>query len=298
MKNLCLVLTLAGLLLPLPARAEAAESDTTATIDRPYLYEVMRHLYRWYMDESDIEKVSGLKDVTFRVQPLHPKLDPGDRSEVAEVSLPDFGITVEVKKANYTIEELDAVISNDTFKITRVSRDVANVGGREVKTDYAEMRDYLFRTRKDVQFPEGDLLMRMRLAARKELRKYIESTGVPMPTGTQIVHLAPLSPVANEAWAFWETGRILIRFAFDIDLANPEVWEHEDLAVRVYDVERQVVVSLDEVPGSNAFLTRDQVGRALFNCVILGKRIELDPKEAEAAESSTAEPPQPTAWQK
>ena len=297
MKKVCLLLALISA-TALPARAAEPAPDTTATIDKPYLYEVMRHLYRWYMDESDIEKVAGLKDVTFRVRPLHPKLDAGDRSELAEITLADFGISVEAKKADYTIEELDAVISNDTFKITRVSRDIANGEGREIKADYAEMRDYLFRTRKDAQFPEGDLLMRMRLAARKELKKQVESTGGPMPEGVQVVHLAPLSPVANEAWAFWEAGRILIRFASDIDLANPAVWEHEDLAVRIYDIERQVVVSLDEVPGSNAFLTRDQVGRALFNCIILGKRIELDPKAAEAAEIPADKAPQPTAWQK
>jgi hypothetical protein len=284
MKKLCLMLALAGATI-LPAHATEPIPDATAQIDKAYLYEVMRHLYRWYMDESDIEKVASLKDVTFRVRPVHPKLDAGDRSELAEITFVDFGVSVQVKKANYTIEELAAVISNDTFKITRVSRDVADGDGREVKADYAEMRDYLFRTRKDAQFPEGELLMRMRLAARKELKKHIESIGAPMPEGVQVIHLAPLSPVANEAWVLWESGRILIRFASDIDLANPEVWEHEDLAVRIYDIERQVVVSLDEVPGSNAFMTRDQVGRALYNCIILGKRIEVNPKEAEAAET-------------
>lgn len=288
MTRLCLLLALASAMM-LPARAAEPAPDTTASIDKTYIYEVMRHLYRWYMDESDIEKVASLKDVTFRVRPLHPKLDEGDRSELAEITFVDFGVSVQVKKANYTIEELAAVISNETFKITHVSRDVASGDGREVKADYAEMRDYLFRTRKDAQFPEGDLLIRMRLAARKELRKHIESLGAPMPEGPQVIHMAPLSPVANETWVFWESGRVLIRFASDIDLANPEVWDHEDLAVRIYDIERQVVVSLDEVPGSNAFMTRDQVGRALFNCVILGKRIEVNPKEVEAVEARNAD---------
>jgi hypothetical protein len=30
---------------------------------------------------------------------------------------------------------------------------------------------------------------------------------------------------------------------------------------------------MEETAGSNAFLTRDQVGRALVNCVVLGKRL-------------------------
>jgi hypothetical protein len=37
------------------------------------------------------------------------------------------------------------------------------------------------------------------------------------------------------------------------------------------------VVSLDEVAGSNAFMTRDQAGRILFNCMVLGRRLELAP---------------------
>ena len=27
-----------------------------------------------------------------------------------------------------------------------------------------------------------------------------------------------------------------------------------------------------KMPGSNEFLTRDQVGRALFNCILLGRK--------------------------
>ena len=70
---------------------------------------------------------------------------------------------------------------------------------------------------------------------------------------------------------------MLIRFASDIDLASPAVWEHEELAARLYDIDENVVVSLDEVAGSNAYLTRAQVGRALYNCIVLGRRVELQP---------------------
>jgi hypothetical protein len=82
---------------------------------------------------------------------------------------------------------------------------------------------------------------------------------------------------------------MLIRFASDIDLANPTVWEHEELAVRTYDIDRQVVVSLDEAAGSNAFLTRGQVGRVLYNCMVLGRRIELQP----LTDGATSQPGRP-----
>jgi hypothetical protein len=55
-------------------------------------------------------------------------------------------------------------------------------------------------------------------------------------------------------------------------LDNPALWEHQAIAIRTYDLLRQTVVSLHEMPGSNEFLTRDQVGRALFNCILLGRK--------------------------
>jgi len=70
----------------------------------------------------------------------------------------------------------------------------------------------------------------------------------------------------------------LLYFASDIDLSNPAVWQHETLLARLFDVDQQVVVSPAEAPGSNRFLTRYQVSRALFNCVVLGQRVSVPPR--------------------
>ena len=48
----------------------------------------------------------------------------------------------------------------------------------------------------------------------------------------------------------------------------------------MFDIDEQVVVSLDEVAGSNAYMTRDQVGRILFNCIVLGQQLIVKPEEA------------------
>ena len=265
-----------------------ASSVYQELLEKPYLYEVVRHLYRWYMDEADVFRATRSKEFTFWVRGLHPKLDPGDRSRLGEIILPELGISVKVKKADYTIEELDLGVKTDTFKITNVSRisvpEKPSAGAAKVVVDYQEMRDYLFRTRSQVEFPEDELLMRLRLTVRKQILKDIREQGEEIPTGDQVVHFSPISPVANELWVFWETGRLLIRFASDLDLVNPVVWQFEDLAISLYDIDEQVVVSLDEVAGSNAYLTRDQVGRALFNCIILGRRLVLKPADAEKAE--------------
>jgi hypothetical protein len=250
-------------------RAEPATRPSVhpALLDRPYLYEVVRHLYRWYLDEADAVQVSRDKDFVFWVQQLHPRLDPDDRSLLGQIILPKLGVTVRVKKADYLIQELGLRVTNDRFKITDVCRTTTAArppsDAVRVAVDYADMRRHLFKTRSDAEFPEGELLTRLRVAARKRIREAELRKGQPITEGQkQIVHLAPLSPVANEAWVFWETGRLLIRFSSDFDLANPAVWDHDDLSVKLYDVDEQVVVSLDEVAGSNAYVTRGDRGGA------------------------------------
>jgi hypothetical protein len=47
--------------------------------------------------------------------------------------------------------------------------------------------------------------------------------------------------------------------------------------VHVYDPYSQMVISLEEAAGSNRFMTRNQIGRALYNCIVLGKRVAVTP---------------------
>jgi len=261
-----------------PVAVEAAPPGAVAAppaelLEPTYLYEVTRHLYRWYMDESDVEKNSSAKEFPFWVRRVDVKLDEGDQSEVAEILLPLMGISVKVKKPNYTIEELGIVVKGKGFRIINVARvqvpAEAPPGCVVVNIGLAEMKEYLFRTRAQAEFPDAAMFERLRVALREHLGLDPEKRDA----GEQVVHVAPLSPVANELWVFWENKKLLIRFASDIDLENPEMWKHQSLGVRTYDVLTQTVVSLDEAAGSNAYLTRDQIGRALFNCIVLGQRL-------------------------
>ncbi len=274
------------------ARAEPATRPSVPAelLDEQYLYEVVRHLYRWYLDEADALKVTRDKQIVFWVRRLHTKLDPGDRSVLGQIILPKLGVSARVKKADYVIEEYGAHVKNDRFKIINVSR--ISVPARPpsdvvaVKVDHDDMRDYLFKTRMSMMFPEGKLLESLRAAAREEILEDQSDKPQALAKGRdQIVHLSSISPVANEVWIFWETGRLLLRFASDFDLTHPAVWDHEELSVDLYDIDEQVVVSLDEVAGSNAYMTRDQVGRALFNCIVLGRRLVLEPPKPSAIRS-------------
>jgi hypothetical protein len=267
---------LPALLAPAVRAADPAPRPPPPEVLRQaYLCEIVRHLYRWHLDESDVERLVDAKTFPFWVRRLEPQLDAGDRSEFAEIVLPLVDARVKVKRPDYRIEESGVTVTGRTFRIVNVARgDLPPAPGAAdvvVEADYAALRAYLFETRMKSEFPDDALQERLRRALRRQLGQD-EAT---RDAGEQVVHIAPLSPVANECWVYWENQKHLIRFASDIELANPAVWDQEALTVRTWDVMNQVVVSLDEAAGSNAFMTRDQIGRALFNCVVLGKRLSV-----------------------
>jgi hypothetical protein len=82
--------------------------------------------------------------------------------------------------------------------------------------------------------------------------------------------------VANEIWVFWENRKMLFHFVADVDMHNREVWEHDSIRVRHYDITTQTVVTHEEAPCADDFITRDQVGRVLFNCMALGHKLGIE----------------------
>lgn len=258
-----------------PTAAAVPSAPADELLDRPFLYEVVRHLFRWYMDEIDMERLAGVRDFPFWIRRLDVQLDEGDRSQVADIILPLAGVAARVKKADYGIEELGLEIRSRGFRIENVMRFDAPptrpADCVEVVAAGPDITEYLFRTRAQAEFPDAAMLERLRVA----LRRHYGVDPNQREAGEHLVYLAPLSPVANELWVFIENKKLLVRFASDIDLENPAMWEHQSLAVRTYDLLNQTVISLDETPGSNAFITRDQAGRALYNCVVLGRRLTV-----------------------
>lgn len=243
---------------------------------KQYLYEIARYLYRWQLDDAEIKAIYKNEDLVFWIQRLNPTLDAGDNSVLAEIILPQLDLSVKVKKADYRIEELNITVKSRSFRIIKVSR--GDLPGRrprnadEIRMPLQEVRDYLFNTRNLRDYPDEALIKRLRTAARAEVSRELKKSAN-IPATDQTVYLAPLSPVANDLWVFWEDRRMLFHFASDIDLSNPAVWDQETLRVRVFDIDQQVVASHEEAPGSNRFLTRNQVGRLLYNCMVLGKKL-------------------------
>lgn len=279
---------------PLKAETTAAGTVPPEVQAKPFLYDLSRHLYRWYLDEIDLERVEENQSLVFLLRVRDVKLDPGDHSQYVEVIIPALKLDVTLKKADYRIDELNLAVRSRGFKITNVTRygkDFETPGDcTSIPLNVKETKDYLFKTRHQATFPSPELYDRIRKAFRKEFNDLLQKrTVAEKGQEGRIIFVAPLSPVANEFWAFLEPDKLLVRGSSDIDLNNPTVWEHDALSFKVYDVLNQMVVSLDETAGDNSFMTRDQIGRALYNCIVLGERIIVG-----APGAGNAAPPQPS----
>lgn len=256
--------------------------------------EVARFLYRWYVDEADIELAAKSPDLVFWVGVSTPALDEGDKSVFAKIILPSLGITVQLKKADYFIEETKTAVKSKGFKITSVGRGQISpampAGYIEIRQNMEKLKERLFATRHQMDYPQESLITRLKASLVAELTKEKTSV-VDNPAVDQTVYIGSISPLANELWAYWENKKWLVRCTSDIDLANPTVWSQETLMIRIYDTLTQVVVSNEEAAGSNRFMTRDQIGRALYNCIVLGKRIQITPSQKPPADVTPASAP-------
>ncbi len=265
-------LNLSGIVNPQPDQKEAAALYTELGGDEGF-FQTAHYLYRWYLDENDFER----RDLAFQRQVWLRRLqvvtDENDHSRFMEVVFPAIGVTVALKKTDYRIPELKLDVKSNGYRVVRISREPrdASEAGSYVRLafDPAALNARLFRERFQAQFPSDELLVRMRASVAKQ----VADLALPAaPQGDKTVYFAPVHTVANEIWAYWEEGRLLFRFTSDVDLDNPALWSRDTLDVAIYDIVQQTVVSHEEKPGDDLFLTRDQVGRALYNCLVLGKK--------------------------
>lgn len=264
-----------------------AEEPPPPELSPDYLSLVVRHLYRWYLDETALIVVDDEPELKFWIRRLDPKLDEGDRSEYLELLVPQLSFSLLLKKAEYAVPEMGLEISNADYRILRAARYERLPAPAEayVHTSLPKQQvlDYLFAVRNQREYPDEALFERMRSALRDQ---YAAQTDL-KPTGPQTVYVAPISRVSNNLWVYWENARRIIRFSSDTDLASEAFWAYEKLGVRMYDLEQDVVVSMAEAAGSNAFVTRDWAARVLFNCVVFGQRLTVMPK-AEGPEEGKA----------
>lgn len=243
-------------------------------------FQTVHYLYRWYLDENDFQR----RDLAFQRQLWLRRLqvvkDENDNSRFMEIVFPALGVTVTLKKTDYRIPELKLDVKSDGYRVVRISRETRTAAEAEdylrLEFDPGALNARLFQERLRAQFPSDELLARMKANVAKKLADLARPA---LPRRENTVYFAPIHTVANEIWAYWEEGKLLFHFTSDIDLNNPAVWARETLGVSIYDIVEQTVVSHEEKPGDDLFLTRDQVGRALYNCIALGRKSMIPAKQ-------------------
>jgi hypothetical protein len=289
MKNYSLLGCLIGAVALAGCASPKPDLRTSANplLEKQFVYEVLRHVYRWHFDQSYALGAGQVDALEVWARPLHPRLDRDDRSEFAELWIPAVNTRVELKRSDYTIAEMKIEVVDRSFKVKRVTRQARPPASRahyEIKR-YAvpEIRDYLFATRTN-RVPISDNL---RAAARRLVFEHLNKTHPAPFTTDQIVYIAPISSVCNDIWVFWETGRKVMLFSADADLSNPGVAQLSQLRLDVIDLDKDVVTSTKEVPGSNAFVTKDWVGRLFFNCILYGDRVVKTPEEIDRLRNET-----------
>ena len=102
----------------------------------------------------------------------------------------------------------------------------------------------------------------------------------PDVTVTHVFHLAPISPASDDLWVFHENKKQFLLFSSDMDLSNEAYWESTPITLEVYNLAPEVILAADASAAGTNTLSKDFVGRALFNCVVLGERIEVSPERA------------------
>jgi len=239
-----------------------------------------RYLYRWHLDENDFKERNPDYCGKLWIRRIEGILDEGDKSRFLEVVLPAIGVVVTLKKSDYIIEELKLHVKSDGYKITKINRvdndlpgDPQNYAALDI--DVPALYEKLFATRMEAEYPDRELFEHLRICAAMQCANLAE--GAPV-SGTQTVWIAPLSPLANEIWMYWEERRVLFRFVSDIDIRNKEIWNYDAIFVTSHDIITQTVVSYEEAPGQDSFMTRDQVGRILYNCMAFGRKIKIERK--------------------
>ncbi len=260
-------------------RATPPQVDPRLT-DEHFLYEVLRYSYQWYLGDPFFMLTAEAKTFEIWIRPLKPKTpDEGDNSLYAEIWFPAAQLQYKLKLADYFIPELKRQVKSSGYHITHAAPLTAAPHPRE---DYVvvtlardKARAYLFDERNHPQAPDEALRRRLLAAVRDVVQKNPPANR----TKLQMFFLSDVSPVSGDLWVVWVNGKRAIRFAGELGAEQPDLLEYLPLHSHVFDFDRQVVASLLETEGRTGFITKDWAGRILYQCLVLGERVDVSPAE-------------------
>lgn len=263
-------------------RSPAQPTTTVHNPDHPAetrenLLEVIHHLYLWYYDQSFFPPGEELIELEVYFRTVERPLDAGDESEFGELFFPAIQMLVELKRSNYHIEEIDHAVRDEFFKIRRVQRAAtAPVPLDEYRTTVVnrdELREW-FSTKCHAAPPLADAL-RQRLRDTLLKHQFDQQWD---DASVHIFYVSPLSPVSNDIWVLHENTNQLLQFSADMDVRHHRTWDKLNLRLKFHQLDPNLVLTPDRERTEANELNKDFIGRALFNCVVLGNRIEVLPE--------------------
>lgn len=272
------------LCLALVAGLRAAPAAPTVLDERlrdpNFQFEVLRYIYLWYLDDRFFVNTAEAASFEVWVRPIEPRTrDPEDKSLYAEMWVPAAQIQLRLKLADYPVPDLNRHVKSPGFRIIRAAPLSDAPAPREAYAvfshDRKKIRAYFDETRARPQAPDAALRQRL-LAAMKETVKLHPPSD---PTSPQVFFLSTVSPVSGDLWIVWVNEKTAIRFGGEFGADEPDLLALLPLHTQLFDLKSKVVVSLLETEGSTGFITKDWTGRILYQCFVLGERVEVLPEK-------------------
>ena len=251
--------------------------DVIEPIKADNLRGVLHYIYQWFLDPDNFFEQDQDKDLEVMVKKIDYRKDKDNYSERYNLIIPDLNLGVDLVKANYRIEELDLQVTNSSFKIVAVYPNIREPGTNEgfsVKI-LKENRIFteLLKKRNEKNPPSDEIMKKL----RKSLAALVKIESKSASDTAQTFYIGPLSKFSNDIWIFWETGKKLVLFSSATDFTNDGYWQLLPLFTKIFDLNTDVVTSLEEVSGSNAYITKTWVGRIMYNCIVDGSKIVIQP---------------------
>jgi hypothetical protein len=270
------------LCLALVATLRAAPAAPTVLDERlrdpGFQFEVLRYVYLWYLDDRFFVNTAEATSFEIWVRPVEPRTrDAEDKSLYADMWVPAAQILLRLKLADYPVPELNRHVKSPGFRIIRAAPLPEAPGPREgyavFTHDRQKIRAFLTDNRNKPQAPDAALRQRL-LAAMKETTKLHPPSD---PTVPQVFFLSTVSPVSGDLWILWVNEKTAIRFGGEFGADEPDLLSLLPLHTQLFDLKTKVVASLLETEGSTGFITKDWAGRILYQTLVLGERVEVQP---------------------
>ena len=252
-------------------------SQNSSPFDHEYMMGLINHLAYWHLTDDNYFEDDPDPVVEVLFKPFSYQQDSNDASSVYIVYVPDVQIKILLKKSLYHIEEFDATVSNDCYKIIAFQHQQKSPGTNSlndyVRIDLLEddVRRIVFENRNQSCTPSPWLLNKIESALRPLIARELPTNAVVDET----FFIAPLSPYSNSILIFWSTAKKMLQFSSDADYTSELYWDMLPMNCEVFDMKGDVVTSLQNALGSNAYVTKNWIGRILYNCIVDGYQLSI-----------------------